>query len=99
MPHSASSSIVPPSSLDRPSVFTDTSGRISAGSASLLLDMEGNFAASTTQGVRLVAPLSKGAGSLGHDEAVLSSLKLFKGLSHGCKRCWIMKLSQLNKRI
>ena len=45
--------------------------------------MECDLAASATQRVRLVTPLSKGAGSLGHDEAVLSSLKLFKGLSHG----------------
>jgi len=52
--------------LDRPVVSPDLSRRETAGSTSLLLDVERNTSASPADGVRLVAPLSKGAGSLGH---------------------------------
>ena len=47
----------------------DLSCREATRSATLLLDMEGNRSSSPADCVRLVAPLSKGAGSLGHFEA------------------------------
>jgi len=65
-PHATSTSGLPPLGLDRPVVSPDLSRRETAGSTSLLLDMERNTSASPADGVRLVAPLSKGAGSLGH---------------------------------
>jgi len=71
MPHSASSSGLPPASLLGPSELTDLGGGISAWSADFLLDMEGDLSASATQGVGLVAPFSKGAGSLGHGWTLL----------------------------
>ena len=58
-------------------------GRISAGCADLLLDVEGDLATPPAQGVGLVAPLTKGTGTLGHVEAGLSSEILYRLVNHG----------------
>ena len=71
MPHSASASGLPPAGLLGPSELPDLGGWVAAGGADLLLDMEGHLATPPAQGVRLVTPLSKGTGTLGHDEAGL----------------------------
>merc|ERR1719193_1733112 len=68
-PHATSSSSLPPLSLDRPVVSPDLSCREPTRGAGLLLDVEGNRSTSPADCVRLVTPLSKGAGSLGHLEA------------------------------
>merc|ERR1719234_2084737 len=68
-PHATSSSSLPPLGLDGPVVSPDLSCRESTRGTSLLLDMERNRSTSPADCVRLVAPLSKGAGSLGHLEA------------------------------
>merc|ERR1719442_258396 len=68
-PHATSSSGLPPLGLDRPVVSPDLSCRESTRGTSLLLDVEGNRSTSPADCVRLVTPLSKGAGSLGHFEA------------------------------
>ena len=56
------------SDTDSPSKAPDLGVGEAAGSALLLLDVEGDLAAPPAQRVRLVASLSKGAGSLGHPE-------------------------------
>ena len=71
MPHSASSGGLPPASLLGPTELPDLGSGVATGSADLLLDMEGDLATPPAQGVRLVTPLSKGAGTLGHGEAGL----------------------------
>merc|ERR1719474_1716373 len=64
VPHSASSSGLPPASLLRPSELTDLGSWISTWSTDFLLNMEGDLATPAAQGVGLVPPFSKGAGSL-----------------------------------
>ena len=54
------------SDTDSPSKAPDLGVGEAAGSALLLLNVEGDLAAPPAQRVRLVASLSKGAGSLGH---------------------------------
>merc|ERR1719348_2443888 len=68
VPHSASAGSLPPASLDGPVVLPDFSGRVATWSTDFLLDVESDLSASTAQSMRLVAALSKGAGSLGHGE-------------------------------
>merc|ERR1712012_1145603 len=65
-PHATGASGLPPLGLDRPVVSPNLGCRETAGCTGLLLDVERNTSASPADGVRLVAPLSKGAGSLGH---------------------------------
>ena len=66
VPHSAGASGLPPASLHWPSVLPDMSCRVSTGSAGLLLNVETDLATPPAQGVGLIAPFSKGTGSLGH---------------------------------
>ena len=54
MPHPAGSGGLAPESLDGPVVLPDLGAGVAAGSANLLLDVEGDAAAATAQGVRLV---------------------------------------------
>ena len=55
---------LPPLGLDGPVVSAGAGGGVSAHGAALLLDVEGDAVAADAQGVRLVAPLTKRAGSL-----------------------------------
>ena len=83
MPHSASASGLPPASLLGPTELPDLGSRVATGGADLLLDVEGDLATPPAQGVGLVAPLTKGTGTLGHDEAGLSSEILYRLVNHG----------------
>jgi len=76
MPHSASTSGLPPAGLDRPVVFPDFSCRIAAWSTNFLLNMEGNFTTPAAQGMGLVAPFSKGTSTLGHGDFLASETRL-----------------------
>ena len=73
MPHSTGAGGLPPLGLDRPAERPDLGSREATGSADLLLDVECHLAAPPTQSVGLVTPLSKGTGTLGHDDGLLSS--------------------------
>ena len=68
MPHPAGTDGLPPLSLDGPVVLPDLSLGVATGCAHFLLDMEGDLTTPAAQGVGLVAPRSKGAGSLSHGD-------------------------------
>ena len=70
MPHPAGTSGLPPLGFDGPVVTPDPSLRVSTWVTHLLLDVEGNLSTPAAQGASLVAPLSKGAGSLGHGDSL-----------------------------
>ena len=57
--HASSSGGLPPLGLDGPVVLADASAGVAAGSANLLLDVEGHLAAPHTQGVGLVVAFTK----------------------------------------
>ena len=76
MPHPASAGGLPPLGLDRPVVLPDLSLGVATGSAYFLLDMEGDLTTPAAQGMGLVAPLSKGAGSLGHGDFLASEIQV-----------------------
>ena len=59
------------SDTDSPSKAPDLGVGEATGSALLLLDVEGDLAAPPAQRVRLVASLSKGTGSLSHDDRIV----------------------------
>merc|ERR1719348_1165879 len=82
VPHSASAGGLPPAGLDGPVVLPDFSGRVATWSTDFLLDVESDLSASTAQSVRLVAALSKGAGSLGHGETSPQDLSCRSELSN-----------------
>ena len=75
MPHPASAGGLPPLGLDGPVVLPDLSLGVATGSAYFLLDMEGDLTTPAAQGVGLVAPFSKGAGSLGHGDFLASEIQ------------------------
>merc|ERR1719474_1904426 len=75
MPHSAGSSGLPPASLLRPPKLADLGSWISTWSTDFLLNMEGDLTTPAAQGVGLVPPFSKGAGSLGHGWTLLLSCR------------------------
>ena len=68
VPHPACASSLPPAGLHGPPELPDLSGGEATGGAHLLLDVEGDLSTPTAQGVGLVAPLSKGTGSLSHGD-------------------------------
>ena len=74
MPHPAGTGGLPPLSLDGPVVLPDLSLGVATGCAHFLLDIEGDLTTPAAQGVGLIAPLSKGAGSLGHEEPTAEEL-------------------------
>ena len=67
-PHATSSSSLPPASLDGPAELPDLGPGVTTGRTYLLLDVVRNLSTSPADGMSLVAPLSKGAGSLGHGD-------------------------------
>ena len=73
MPHPTGASGLPPLSLYRPAKRPDLGGRKATGSTHLLLDVECHLTTPSAQGVGLVAPLSKGTGTLGHSVSLVSS--------------------------
>ena len=66
---------LPPLGLDGPVVSAGAGGGVSAHGAALLLDVEGDAVAADAQRVRLVAPLTKRAGSLSLEKARNTSCK------------------------
>ena len=73
VPHSTSAGGLPPLGLHRPAEAPDLGGGESAGGTDLLLDVECHLTTPSAQGVGLVAPLSKGTGTLGHGVSLVSS--------------------------
>ena len=71
VPHSTSAGGLPPLGLHRPAEAPDLGGGEAAGSADLLLDVEGDLAAPPAQSVGLVPSLSKGTSSLSHDDGFI----------------------------
>ena len=59
MPHSPGAGGLPPLGLHGPAEAPDLGGGEAAGSADLLLDVEGDLAAAVAQRVRLVATLAE----------------------------------------
>merc|ERR1711893_374335 len=59
MTHAAGTGGLPPAGLDGPVVLADSGTRVTARGADFLLKMERNFAATTAQSVRLIAPFTK----------------------------------------
>merc|ERR1712062_700935 len=66
VPHTTSSGCTAPLGLDTPSISSHASLRESTRSTNLLLDVEGDFTASTAKCVRLIAPFTKRTCSLSH---------------------------------
>ena len=85
MPHPTSTSGLPPLSLDRPVVFPDLSCWVATWSTDFLLDMEGDLSTPAAQGVGLVTPFSKGAGTLGHGDFLASEIEAAMSLKFGGK--------------
>ena len=75
MPHPAGTDGLPPLSLDGPVVLPDLSLGVATGCAHFLLDMEVDLSTPAAQSVGLVAPLSKGAGSLGHGDFLATQIE------------------------
>jgi len=73
VPHPTGSGGLPPLSLDRPAERPDLGRGKATRSTHLLLNVECHLAAPPAQSVRLVAPLSKGTGTLGHGVSLVSS--------------------------
>ena len=73
MPHSTGAGGLPSLGLYRPTERSDLGCREAAWSTHLLLDVECHLAAPPAQSVGLVTPLSKGTGTLGHDDGLNSS--------------------------
>merc|ERR1719508_89842 len=76
MPHPARTSSLPPLGLDGPIVLPDLSLGVATWGAPFLLDVEGDLPTPAAQGVGLIAPFSKGAGSLGHGDFLASLVEV-----------------------
>ena len=86
MPHPASTSSLPPLGLDGPVVLPDLSLGVATWGAHFLLDVEGDLPTPAAQGVGLVAPFSKGAGSLGHGDFLASEIQAAMRLYRRCTK-------------
>ena len=73
-PHATSASGLPPLGLLGPVVLPDLGCWVPTGSTDLLLDVEGDLSTPAAQGVGLVTPFSKGAGTLGHGDFLSSEI-------------------------
>jgi len=93
MPHSTGTGGVPTFSLCSPFVRACLGGRVTAGSAGLVLFVERSPATSTTLSMGLAVALTKGGGTFRHLEVVSSVVGIpIDCLDGSVLGCWMLSL-------